>query len=77
MQMCNLSAMRTPPLRPSVIAAASVMPPVSQMKVCLCALHGYCLVLVSKHADNAVSGYVCRDECQSKINIQDGFKYLQ
>lgn len=36
MHMCNLSAMRMPPLRPSVIAAASVTPPVYLMKVLLC-----------------------------------------
>lgn len=37
MDMCSLSVMRMPPLRPSVIAAASVTAPVSQTKVGLCA----------------------------------------
>lgn len=35
MDMCSLSVMRMPPLRPSVIAAASATPPVWQMKVVL------------------------------------------
>lgn len=33
MDMCSLSVMRMPPSRPSVIAAASVTPPVWRMKV--------------------------------------------
>lgn len=33
MHTCSLSVMRMRPLRPSVIAAASVIPPVSPMKV--------------------------------------------
>lgn len=43
MHTCSLSAMRTPPSRPSAIAAASAIPPVWPMKVSLTRVSACCL----------------------------------
>ena len=63
MDMCSLSVMRMPPLRPSVIAAASVTAPVSQTKVGLCAHVDVQLCKSMYIFVTAVSGCVCMGQC--------------